>query len=465
MLSKLANLFGGIKDSFTESDSKANALPEGVIPKKPQLQTGEIMVLEAGDLKGKQFQVIKELGQGGFGIVYSVAYGAEKFACKILDLYHKQPPEWETYIARFKRGFKVGQIDSPYLVRSYHESMYLGNPCVLMHLCEGGSLADNVEKYHSEEAFTPLALKVLTGLKTLHSNGVIHRDIKPENILFDEKGTPKLTDFDISVFQDKRGTIRNWRGYVKEVWCTAVYAAPELYNKQQTYDIATPAIDMFAFGVTMYELLTKGKYPFGGFEEYEKNPVEYYQKVGEGTFTPLEQYRPDLSKKWTDLINGCFHPNPEQRINNPDTILNQFPNIDKLVSGNIIEEIKQSGDWVLIVKNGEEIDKSYNLSQLLTTSENQLLKIGRLDTDNPNANDINIVETLSRYISRRHATLKFEDESWWIRDGQEIETSWKPSMNGTTSTNGPVESESFQKINLNDIIIIAGDTTLKLENQ
>ena len=459
MISKLANLFSGIKSSLTEGEQRDNTLPEGMIPKKPQLQAGEIMVLEDGVLKGQQFKVIKELGQGGFGIVYSIIKDNNKFACKILDLYHKQPPEWEMYIARFRRGFKVGQIKSPYLVHSFYESMYLGNPCVLMELCEGGSLADNTSKFQKEEEFTTLALKVLTGLKTLHSNGVIHRDIKPENILFDKEGTPKLTDFDISVFQDKRGTIRNWRGYVKEVWCTAVYAAPELYNKNQTYDIATPAIDMFAFGVTMYELLTKGKYPFGSFEEYEKNPIEYYQKVGEGHFTPLEQYRPDLSENWTNLINSCFHPDPDKRINNPDTILSRFSNVENIVSGNISDTIQESGSWVLTVKNGEEINRAYNLSELISFAS------GRLDTDNPEANDINILEIHSRYISRKHATIKLDDGNWWIRDGQELPSGWKPSMNGTTTTNGPVESNSFNKLSLNDIIIIAGDMTLKLENQ
>ena len=465
---KTNSLFSNVANFFS-IDKKHNVVhnqstepKEKIIPERVTLEAGDRILFDNGAILKEEYSVLKELGKGGFGTVYSIRNGEKKYACKVLDLWKQQPSDWEAMIARFDRGFKAGQVQSPYLVKFIHQSMYKGNPCVLMELCEGGSLADRMEEFREEQAFSELAIKVLKGLQKLHENGIVHRDIKPENILFDNENNPKLTDFDISVFLNKRQTITNWRGYAKEVWGTAVYAPPEQLDPKLAYDKATPAMDMFAFGVTMYELLTKGKYPFGGFEEFEKNPLEFYEKVKEGNYIPLEKHRPDLSAKWTYIINNCLEPDSDKRISNPAVVLGYFS--EKNTKDTELKVITDSIVWQLTVKNGEEIGKVYDLSEYIDQKNPKVITLGRMDIDNPTANNINIQETFSSYISRKHLSLKYIDNQWWARDGQKLSNdSWKPSMNGTSTNERRIVSEEYRSLKENDIIILAGDVTLKLE--
>ena len=459
--SKVANFFNTTKKHDLVGDNFSTS-KEVVIPQRVVLEAGDRFCFDDSVDNSNEYSVIKELGKGGFGTVYSIRNSTKKYACKVLDLWKQQPSDWEAMTARFDRGFKAGQVRSPYLVQFLHQGIYKGNPCVLMELCEGGSLSDRMGEFKEEKAFSEFAIKVLKGLQKLHENGIVHRDIKPENILFDKENNPKLTDFDISVFLNKRQTITNWRGYAKEVWGTAVYAPPEQLDPKLAYDKATPSMDMFAFGVTMYELLTDGQYPFGDFEEFEKNPLAFYEKVKEGKYIPLEKHRPNFSPKWTSMINGCLHPDSDQRISNPAIILNHFN--EKSSKNTQRKVITNIDSWQLIIKNGEEIGKAYDLTQLLNQKNGEMLTLGRLDIDDPTANDINIQETFSSYISRKHLTMKYLNNQWNIRDGQELENEkWKPSLNGTSTNDLRVSEEQFYSLKENDIIILAGDVTLKLE--
>jgi serine/threonine protein kinase len=92
-------------------------------------------------------------------------------------------------------------------------------------------------------------------LDTVHRAGVIHRDIKPENILMDTTAadSPKLTDFGIAQFTDGAST-RTTIGSG-----TPQFIAPEIYLGQP----ATPAVDIYALGLVMYELLC-GVPPYAG---------------------------------------------------------------------------------------------------------------------------------------------------------------------------------------------------------
>lgn len=203
-----------------------------------------------------------------------------------------KPNESEEVSNRFQQGFKAGQIISPYLVRNFWNGKIEGNPYIIMQFCPQGSLTGKLPEFYPEDKYTRLSLKILQGLDDLHNNGVIHRDLKPDNVLFDEEGEPKLSDFDISGFLNKRMTSRNWIGAVKETWGSLLYVPPEQLDQWQAYKMTRASMDIFAFGVTMYETITQGRLPFGTLAEFEKNPAGYYQNVKSGRYTALHQYRP-----------------------------------------------------------------------------------------------------------------------------------------------------------------------------
>jgi serine/threonine protein kinase len=98
-----------------------------------------------------------------------------------------------------------------------------------------------------------IALQVSRALEYIHSQKIVHRDIKPENILVDEAGVVKLMDFGIAKTE---GLAMTRAGYVLG---TPFYMAPE----QVTGQPVTEQVDVYAFGVLLFELFTGSK-PING---------------------------------------------------------------------------------------------------------------------------------------------------------------------------------------------------------
>lgn len=113
------------------------------------------------------------------------------------------------------------------------------------------------------EIISRLICQVLDALEYIHANGIIHRDIKPSNIMVEEDSNARLMDLGIARMSG--GNKFSQSGFIG----TPQYAAPE----QITRDMNSPipinaATDIYALGVTFYELLT-GLNPFDSESEME----------------------------------------------------------------------------------------------------------------------------------------------------------------------------------------------------
>ena len=99
-----------------------------------------------------------------------------------------------------------------------------------------------------------IVMATASALQAAHSRGILHRDIKPENLMFSAAGALKVTDFGIAAVVGGDQTLANEQG---EVIGTPAYMAPE----QALGQALSPATDVFAAGVLLYELLT-GQLPY-----------------------------------------------------------------------------------------------------------------------------------------------------------------------------------------------------------
>lgn len=100
-------------------------------------------------------------------------------------------------------------------------------------------------------ALRAVAAQLATALSWLHGHQVIHRDVKPSNLMFAPDGTLRLIDFSTAAVGDPpRGLPLGW---IEERVGTLGYAAPELLRDAAT---ATPAVDFYGLGATLYELTT-----------------------------------------------------------------------------------------------------------------------------------------------------------------------------------------------------------------
>ncbi len=214
---------------------------------------------------GSRYVIGERLGGGGMGTVYRAKRrdGGPDRAVKLLRPELAEDP---VVLTRF-----VQERTLMLAMRNEHlvavEDMIVDGDTVaiVMELVRGGTLRKYAAEAGPMAAPTALRLtrQVLEGLDIVHANGVVHRDVKPENVLLDrpEGSTDvvvKVSDFGIARLVDSprlTGTF-NYIG-------TPHYCAPEIANGAS----ATPAVDVFAAGVMLYELVA-GSTPFAGLAPY-----------------------------------------------------------------------------------------------------------------------------------------------------------------------------------------------------
>ena len=124
-------------------------------------------------------------------------------------------------------------------------------PCLVARYMTGGSLADRLERAPAgrlePQEVIAAGREIANALAHAHAHGVVHRDVKPDNVWIDAEGEAALGDFGVAVAEGESAPPAG----------TPRYAAPE----QTLGEAATPLSDLFALGVTLYELLC-GVRPF-----------------------------------------------------------------------------------------------------------------------------------------------------------------------------------------------------------
>lgn len=177
-----------------------------------------------------------------------------------------------------------------------------GRPFIVMEFLRGESLRDAIKNRHTGDLRTQLniALQIARALEYIHSRKIIHRDIKPENIHIDTAGKVKLMDFGIAKREDSNLHLTK-AGFTLG---TPYYMAPEQVLGQQL----TSLVDIYAFGVMLFELLAGVKPINGDTVERIFNHILYEPL----NLEPLRAY--NVPQSVFDLINRCTAKQPAQRM-------------------------------------------------------------------------------------------------------------------------------------------------------
>jgi serine/threonine-protein kinase len=147
-----------------------------------------------------------------------------------------------------------------------------------------------------------IAHDVALGLGAAHRRGIVHQDVKPQNVLVGRDDSIKLTDFGIaSVYKDSNDERLTTSGMTLG---TVQYDAPE----QAQGDIVSPAADVYALGIVMYEMLT-GRPPFDG-----DTPVAVAMQHIQDPPVPPSQLNPNIPSTLEDIILRCLEKVPEMRF-------------------------------------------------------------------------------------------------------------------------------------------------------
>ncbi len=216
---------------------------------------GEIRtdVLSQGYVIAGRYEIQKLLGTGGMGSVYLVAdriLGEEQVAIKIL---HKQFAFEQKYTQRFLREVQLmRRVNHKNVVRTFDVGADGDLVYFTMEYVHGQSLLDLITtRTFPKNQLLSTIIQLCEGLEAIHNANIIHRDLKPGNIIILEDGTIKITDFGVARPETSELTAHN------EVIGSSPYIAPEVWLG----DKLTNAVDLYSFGVILYELNT-GVLPF-----------------------------------------------------------------------------------------------------------------------------------------------------------------------------------------------------------
>jgi serine/threonine protein kinase len=252
------------------------------------------------DTIGQRYELGARLGRGGMGDVREATdlRLGRVVAIKVLraDL-----AEQDKLRERFEREARAAaRINHPNVVAIYDIGEEDGVPFIVMERLPGNTLAAELAAGRlSQERTCVLGAEILSALSTAHALGVIHRDIKPANILLDPESRAKVADFGIAKLaeEDSHTTMGI-------VFGTASYLAPE----RLAGHIATPASDLYAVGVLLFEALA-GHPPFRG-----DTPLALVESISRGASEPLAELRARVDPDVVAVLARAMQQNPDDRF-------------------------------------------------------------------------------------------------------------------------------------------------------
>ncbi|KAL0319877.1 UNVERIFIED_CONTAM: Chitin elicitor receptor kinase [Sesamum radiatum] len=262
------------------------------------------------------FSIANKIGEGGFGAVYYAELRGEKAAIKKMDMQASKE-----FLAELKVLTNVHHLNLVRLIGYCVE----GSLFLVYEYIENGNLSQHLRGSGREPlpwaTRVQIALDSARGLEYIHEHTVpvyIHRDIKPANILIDKNFHGKVADFGLTKLTEVGSSSLPTGRLVG----TFGYMPPEYAQ----YGDVSPKVDVYAFGVVLYELISAKEAIVKGnnsaadskglvalFEEVlsKPDPTEELRKLVDprlGDIYPL-----DSVQKMAMLARVCTHENPQLR--------------------------------------------------------------------------------------------------------------------------------------------------------
>ena len=237
------------------------------------------------------YDVERELGRGGMGIVFLGRHRRLDRGVAIKELPPSFAAEPEVRERFSTEARTLATLSHPHIVPIFDYVEREGLCLIVMEQLPGGTVWD---RFTSTGLTPPTACAVVmaccAALQHAHSKGVLHLDVKPDNLMFDAESAVKVTDFGIARVISGDRTMGTVDG---QVLGTPAYMSPE----QARGDDLTPASDVYAAGVMLYELLS-GQLPWQGAESASEL---LSQRLREDPI-PLREPAPHIPQPIADVV-------------------------------------------------------------------------------------------------------------------------------------------------------------------
>jgi serine/threonine protein kinase len=274
-----------------------------------------------GTLFDGRFRVVKKLGEGGMGNVYSARQVdfERDVALKILKADFLRDEDIRKRFMYEARA--ISNLQHPHALRLFDFGQAPdGSFYMVMELLQGESLADRLAyRFVSFEEVFNIVPPVCGVLYEAHQNKVIHRDLKPENIYLvdvnDRSEFTKLLDFGIAKHLQDRTMTKSGT-----LWGTPAYMSPE----QAKGDTVGAHADIYAIGIILFELIS-GNLPF--HSETQMGLAMKHINVGARPLRSVPGLGALVPEALDELVMQCLEKDPAERPQDAEEIAQRLERI------------------------------------------------------------------------------------------------------------------------------------------
>jgi serine/threonine-protein kinase len=253
-----------------------------------------------------KYEIIKEIGRGGFSVVYQVR---DPTLDRVVALKVLAPHlTWEPgFAARFQREARTAaRLQHPHIVTVYETDEEDGQLYIAMEYLAGRTLGQVIREEGPlpVERTADLLAQVADALDYAHGQGVLHRDVKPANVMVAERqGRLHVTlmDFGLVKAMSESSTLTS----TGTTLGSPEYMAPEQADPNRRDEVG-PATDLYALGIVAYQMLT-GRVPFPG-----NTPATLNAHLHLSPPDP-RQVRPDLPERVAAVLRQALSKAPDER--------------------------------------------------------------------------------------------------------------------------------------------------------
>ncbi|CAG9318784.1 unnamed protein product [Blepharisma stoltei] len=313
------------KSNSTSKTAESDDNKADTKPQTPRVNKSKFVKKSLGSLN-QNFEILKHLGEGGYGKVYLVRDKRTNIIRAIKEV-QKSKTDSQSNQSLLDEVEILKELDHPNIMKIYEVIESSDCYYIVTELLSGGELFDKL--LHYEEITEGIAAKymfdILGALNYCHARGIIHRDLKPENLLFESKDPDsalKIIDFGIA-----SKLLPNSK--LSEAIGTIYYMAPEVL--EGSYD---SKCDIWSAGVILFIMLT-GKAPFNG-----ETQADTILQISEG-IAHKKKYLKHLSPDAKDLIVSMLNSDPNLRLSAQEAL--DHPWIQNNINKNI-EDLPISQD-------------------------------------------------------------------------------------------------------------------------